>query len=471
MTEHAATALARLASHWASADLPTDVSEAARHALLDWFATTLPGTVRAPATLLAATGLGGGQGRAICYVDGKGYGPRDAAFINATASHTVEFDDIFRDGGYHPGSPTIAAALAMAQHIGASREALDRSIIGGYEAGCRLSLAIQPSHYEFWHTTSTVGTIGATVAAAMLLDCDVGQIANAISIASSFAGGHQQNLLGESTAKAMHPGHAAAAGILAAYAAKAGGQGAPDALEGEKGYCAATSASTGNWQAAFEGAGEWTPITRMTVKIHGCCGHIFPALDALEILRKDVGFAANDIDAISVEGYGATKTMCDRPDPGSAQEARFSLQYCLAAQMVLGAVRLNAFEPAALADVRIKELMRVISVEAADDLVAEYPRRRMARLTLRLKDGREFHHFQPDRKGDPENPVSRDELVGKYQELAGSVLSTEEMRSLQSLILQGQELPGVVRHPLNNNQDEENDARSNGWRANGDITA
>lgn len=437
--------LAGLAADWMHKPLEPEVQEAVRHATLDWFATTLPGTVRPPATLLAASSLGAGCGNAMCYVTGKRISARAAAFINATASHTVEFDDIFRDGGYHPGSPTIAAALAVAQDVGATREAFDRAVIGGYEVGCRIAMALQPSHYDMWHITGTVGTFGATVAAAMLLGCDRAQIAHAIAIASSFAGGHQQNLQGQSMVKAMHPGHAADAGLLAAYAAAAGATGAADSLEGPKGYAAATSDGTGNWEAALAGAGEWTPITRMTVKIHGCCGHIFAALDALESLRVEHGFGPDDIAKIHVEGYGPTKDICDRPNPTIAQEARFSLQYCLSAQMILGGVRLAAFEESALADPAIRAIMPRITVERAEDLAQAYPRQRMARLHLTLTDGRSFSQFQPTRRGDPERPIQREELIAKFDELAGPVLEPADLNRLRALLLSGDSLPQDLR--------------------------
>lgn len=433
--------LASLAADWQSKPLSDEVLRSVRHATLDWFATTIPGTVRAPATLLAAGSLGAGSGNALCYVSGKRVSARAAAFVNGTASHTVEFDDIFRDGGYHPGSPTIAAALAVAQEIDASREAFDRAVIGGYEVGCRIAMALQPSHYENWHITATVGTMAAAAAGAMLLGCDRDGIAHAIAIASSFAGGHQQNLLGQGMVKAMHPGHAADAGLLAAYAAASGATGALDSLDGAKGYAAATSAGTGNWQAALEGAGDWTPITRMTVKIHGCCGHIFAALDALASLRAEHGFGSDDIAAIHVEGYGPTKDICDRPNPVITQEARFSLQYCLAAQMVMGGVRLAAFEDAALADPAIRAIMPRITVERAEDLASAYPRRRMARLHLTLEDGRSFSRFQPTRRGDPEQPIQIDELIAKFSELAGPVLPPADIDGLRLLILNGKSLP------------------------------
>ncbi|MFZ7091456.1 MmgE/PrpD family protein [Primorskyibacter sp. 2E233] len=435
--------LADLAAGWLDAPLSDTLRDAVHCATLDWFATTLPGTLQTPATLLAAGGLARG-GKAWCYTSERWVDPRSAAFINAAASHTVEFDDIFRDGGYHPGSPTFAAALAVAQDIGASREAFDRAVIGGYEVGCRIAMALQPSHYEFWHITGTVGTFGAAAAVAMLLGCDRNGIANAIAIAASFAGGVQQNLQGESMVKAMHPGHAADAGVLAAYAAASGATGAWDSLDGPKGYAAATSAGTGNWDAAFDGAGEWTPITRMTVKIHGCCGHIFPALDALEALRSQHGFGPDDIEAIRIEGYGPTKDICDRPDPKVAQEARFSAQYCLSALMVLGGVRLAAFAPEALSNPDIRTLMPRITVERAEDLAAEYPRKRMARLHLTLKDGRSWMHFQPSRRGDPDNPISRTDLQAKYEELVGPVLPQAELERLRKTIFDGSDLPDAV---------------------------
>ncbi|MBT2295333.1 MmgE/PrpD family protein [Pseudomonas fluorescens] len=438
--------LAEAAASWQRRDLSEEVTWATRRAILDWFATTLPGCVLPPATLLAgAFSPWRGPGNAICYVDGQLCSPRHAALLNASASHTVEFDDIFKDGGYHPGSPTVSAALAVAQDRGASLEQLHRAIIAGYEVGCRISLAIQPSHYDYWHTTSTVGTMGAAVATAMILGADAQRIAHAIALSSSFAGGHQQNLQGEGMAKALHPGHAADAGILAGVAATNGVTASLDSLHGDKGFAAATSTSSGDWITAFEGLGEWTPISRMTVKNHGCCGHVFPALDGLRLLQEREYFAAADIDSIHVTGYGATYQMCNRTNPRSAQEARFSLQYCMAAQSVLGGVRLAAFAPDALVHPDIQALMQKVTVTEDAELAAAYPKKRMAKLLVRLKDGRQINHFQETRKGDPEDPLSDEELVAKYDELAGSVLSQQQLIALRQTILYGDVLPGIIR--------------------------
>lgn len=437
--------LAEAAADWRHRPLDDSVRWATRRAVLDWFSTTLPGCVRAPATLLApAMAEVEGSGSAWSYVDARACSPRRAALLNAVASHTVEFDDIFKDGGYHPGSPTVSAALALAQHLGSTLEDLHRAIIAGYEAGCRVSLAIQPSHYAFWHTTSTVGTIGASVAGAMLLGSDSRAIGNAIALATSFAGGHQQNLQGEGMAKALHPGHAADAGLVAAMAAAAGVTGSLDSLHAENGFAAATSDTIGNWERALDGLGIWTPIARMTVKAHGCCGHIFPALDALSLMRDKHGFDPGDIERIEVFGYRATQTMCNRPNPLSAQDARFSLQYCLAAHLLLGGVRLSAFEEEAMARPDIRALMTRIDLSEDPTLSVEYPRRRQARLGVYLNDGRVLEHLQKMRRGDPEDPLDDADLVAKFHELSSGIIVLRDAERLVATILYGDDLPGSL---------------------------
>ena len=440
---HPIESLARVADEWQRRSLPPEVDWATRRALLDWFATTLPGTRHAPATLLSkAFASARGSGKAVCYVDRRQSAPRYAALLNATASHTVEFDDIFKDGGYHPGSSTISAALAVAQDIDASRERLHRAIVGGYEVGCRIALAIQPSHYTYWHTSATVGTIGAAVSTAMLLGASQPQIGHAIALSSSFAGGHQQNLQGEGMAKPLHAGHAADAGLMAGMAATHGVTASLDSLHAPNGFAAATSDSTGDWEAALDGIGNWTPITRMTIKNHGCCGHIFPALDGLQVLRESVNIPLDRIKGIHIEGYGATYSMCNRPAPNTAQEARFSLQYCIAAFLISGKVRLQAFEGAMLNDTRVRDLMKKVTVSERLDIAEKYPAKRMANIIVTTDDGKEYIHFQETRKGDPEDPMSDDELIEKYDELTAGILSRPELERIKNNIMWGGELPG-----------------------------
>jgi 2-methylcitrate dehydratase PrpD len=438
--------LADHAASWATRPMPRDVEHHARRALIDWFAALLPGCLVPPATLLAsAMAAERGPGNAICYVDGARGPIRHAALINATASHTVEFDDIYRDAGYHPGCSTIAPALATVQARGGSMEDLLRAIVAGYEVSCRIGVAIQPSHYTYWHTTGTVGTFGAAVATALALGCDAGKIAHAIATAATFAGGIQQAFLSDSMSKPLHPGHAADAGALAAIGAAAGVTGAMDALHGPKGYAAATSEDTGKWEKALAGLDERFAITAMTFKNHGCCGHIFAALDAVRDLQAEAGFTPEQVAKIHVAGYGPTKALCDRPEAASEADCRFSVQYTTAALLTLGGVRIAAFEPEAIANPTIRAIMPKVSVSLDEELARGYPAVRAAKVSIDLTDGRRLFRHQPTRKGDPDAPLSDDEVSEKFRELTAPVIGTAAAERMLDGLWRGHDLPGGVQ--------------------------
>lgn len=445
MSGNPLTILAQAAETWQTRPLTDAVEHDTRRAVLDWFAALLPSCAEGPALALSrALATERGVGEAASYVEGQRVCARHAALMNGTASHTVEFDDIFRDGGYHPGSPTIAAALAVAQAEGASAEAFHRAVIGGYEVGCRIAMALQPSHYRNWHITATVGTMGAAVSTAMLKGCNAEQIAHAIAISSSFAGGHQENLQGQGQTKPMHCGHAADAGVLAGLAAAEGVTGSPGSLDAAHGYAAATSDGTGNWEAGLAGLGDWTPISHMTFKNHGCCGHIFPTLDGIRAMQVKQPFGPEDVERIEVSGYGPTVSICDRMDVNTARDARFSVQYCTAALLHLGGVRLAAFTPEALNRADLRAFMSRVSVTEDAEIAAAYPVKRQARLKIILKSGQALEHFQPTRKGDPDDPLTDAELIEKYDELAREVLPPETADDLRKIIMTSDDLPGLL---------------------------
>jgi len=439
-------ALADHAASWRDRPLDPALEHHARRALVDWFAALLPGCGQPPATLMAqALDEAEPVNGATCYVDGRRSTLRRAALLNATASHTVEFDDIHRDSGYHPGCPTIPAALAAAEARGADLTALLRAMIAGYEVSCRIGLAVQPSHYRFWHTTGTVGTFGAAAAVSVILGSDAARTAHALATAATMASGLQQAFRGAGMSKPIHAGHAAEAGALAALAAHAGVTAAPDVLDGPVGFAAATSEDRGKWDRALAGLGERFAIAEITFKNHGCCGHAFATLDALRALQDEHRFAAAEVEHIAIGGYGPTKEICDRPQAETEQEARFSLQYCSGAMLVLGGVRIAAFAPDRLRDPAIRALMPRVSVSLDPDLAEAYPQRRAARVRITLRDGRVLDRFQPTRKGDPDMPLSDAELSAKFLELAAPAIGDGPARALLHALWDGATLPQPTR--------------------------
>lgn len=422
--------------------LPADVIHHAKRAVIDWYAALLPGSLVAPAILLEealAEDLDHGNAR---LASGRRATLRAAALINGAASHSVEFDDIYRDAGYHPGSPVISAALAAAQARGATGEQFLRGVIVGYEISTRIGEAVMPSHYNYWHTTGTVGSFGAAAAVATILGCNREQFAHALATVGTFASGLQQAFRSQAMTKPLHSGHAADVGAMAAMAAAKGVTGASDILEGEVGFGAAMSVDP-DWKKAVKDLGVDYHITRMTFKNHGCCGHTFAPIDGVLHLQKTHGFTWRDVKRVRIATYKAGTDIVDNSAPEGAYQAKFSLQYVTAHALVHGSVRLSAFAPERLKDPDVRAVLAKIEVAADPVLSKGYPNQRAAHVEIELNDGRKFTHFQSTRKGDPDMPLTDAELNDKFMELAMPVIGDASSRRLLDTLWSLEKAKGV----------------------------
>ncbi len=431
-------------------ELPREALHAAARALVDWAAATIPGGVRPPATLLTlALGNELGAGRAALMPSGHRLAARAAALINGCAAHTIEFDDIYRDALYHPGAPTIAAALAIAQERQASGDLFLRAVIAGYELSTRIGVVVQPAHYNFWHTTGTVGTFGAAAAAATVLGLDTERCAHALATAGTLASGLQQAFRSHSMSKPIHSGHAAETGLLAAIAAERGVTGTLDILEGPRGFGAAMSNSP-DFSRALDDPGAFN-IRAMTFKNHSACGHTFAAIDAARELRFRHtldGASLDDVEAIQIATYAKALEVAGNPDPRTPFEAQFSIAYCVAVALVTGSARLEAFRDERLSDPAVRRLMAKteLCVDAQAD--AAYPTQRAARLTIRFEDRPPISCLAPTRKGDPDNPLSDEELSEKFLELVAPITGSAPARTLLSVLWDVSASSDVARLPL-----------------------
>lgn len=428
---HLVEILAEYARGESARDLPPEVVHYAKRALLDWFSALFPGSQASPATnLVRAYRAELGCGKSSLPGLGTTAFPGTAAWINGSASHSVEFDDIYRDAIYHPGCPTIASALAVAENLGSSGLELLRAITLGYEISTRIGVAVQPSHYRFFHTTGTVGCFGGAASAAFLLaPGDAGVMSHALATAASLAAGLQQAFRSDAMTKPLHAGHAAWVGVNAASGAAAGVTGALDVLEGEAGFGAALSDAP-QWSRLSKGLGQGYNITQVTQKNHGCCGHTFSAIDAALVLRAQLGGETAGIDAIRVFTAETPIKVTGNFEPRTAYECKFSLPYVVAHALLHGSVRLDAFSPQRIADPAIRALMGRITLQADPEMTATFPGMRSSRVSIALKDGRVLEQFQAHRKGDPEDPLSDAELNAKFEELVSPVIGGDTARRL-----------------------------------------
>jgi len=428
--------------------LPAEVTHAAKRAVIDWCAATAPGAVVMPATgFAAALAEELDHGEARLFPSGRRATTRAAAFINGAASHTVEFDDIFRDAIYHPGTPTVAAALAVAQSLGASGEAFLRAVIVGYEISTRIGVVMGRPHYRFWHNTATIGTFGAAAAAGTLLGLTREQFAHALTTAATMAAGLQQAFRSDSMSKPVHGGHGADAGCLAALGAKHGVTGALDILEGQVGFGAAMSQDA-DWSKATEGLGSRYNITRMTVKNHGCCGHTFAAIDGALALKAQHGIDPARIAAIHIGGYSATVNVCGNHKHSTPFEGKFSLPYVVATALEHGSVRLDAFSPERLSCPRTAALVKKVGFEIDAEVDRVFPGQRSAKVSITLEDGRTVSMLQPTRKGDPDAPLSDAELEGKFRELVAPVTGARTAEAMLAALWRAEALGSLRELPL-----------------------
>ncbi|HSD53122.1 MAG TPA: MmgE/PrpD family protein [Burkholderiales bacterium] len=401
----------------------------AKRAVIDLHAAMLSGAVAPPATLLEralAEELDRGGARLAL---GRRATTRAAALVNGSAAHTTEVDDIFRDGIFHAGAPTIPAALALAQTRGASGAQFLRAVIVGYEIATRIGAAMGRAHYRYWHNTGTIGGFGACAAAADLLGLDAQRFAHALATVATFSAGLQQAFRMDSMSKPLHAGRAAEAGLTAALAAAEGITGSLDALEGEAGFGRAMSDGP-DWNRALATLGRDFHIARMTVKNHACCGHTFAAIDGALALQAKMGVAAADIRRVQVGTYTAALEVAGYEDPRTAAEGRFSLKYVVATALTHGSVRLAAFAPDRLGDAATRDLMKRVEVIVEPALDAAFPAQRAARVAIETRDGRRETFLQPTRIGDPDAPLSDAQLEEKYRELAAPVLGAARAQSL-----------------------------------------
>ncbi|PWR19994.1 MmgE/PrpD family protein [Zavarzinia compransoris] len=369
---------------------------------LDALANALAGRQSAPGRILT---------------DWAGAEPRDSAgraFVYGALTHILEVDDLHRASVVHPGCVVVPAALAVANRIGAGGHAFLDAVLWGFEAACRIGAAVGPAHYRIWHNTATCGPYGAAAAAGRLLGLDGAGMVAALGNAGSQSAGLWQFIETGAMTKHLHAGHAAAAGVNAADLAARGFSGPPHILEGDKGFFRAACPDAVPAAVLADPDGPWA-LTQTSIKPWPSCRHTHPAIDAALELAPGVNGRA--IRAIAVDTYPAALDVCDRPDPQSPYEAKFSLHHCVAAALGDGRVNFDSFEAEARA--RLAPLRALVTPATGKAYAAAYPRAWGSAVRVTLADGTTLAAARDHALGDPENPLDRAALTEKAKMLLG----------------------------------------------------
>jgi 2-methylcitrate dehydratase PrpD len=306
----------------------------------------------------------------------------------------------------------------------------------GYEVCIRVGEAFGTSHYDFWHTTGTAGTLGAAAAAARLLHLDEDQTVSALGSAGTTAAGLWEFLADGAMSKQLHPAKAAHDGILASMLARRGFTAATRIIEGPKGLLAAMSEDP-HPEALTDGLAEeqahWR-IEQVSFKFHACCRHIHPAADAVLALRAD-GLRPEEIESIHVQIYRQGLGLLEGVEPVTPYAAKFSLPFAVAAALRFGDLGLDRFTDESIQDAETLALADRITFAPDPELDRLFPAAWPSIATARLTDGTERTARIDHPRGDPEGGVSADDLAGKFTMLTRGLLGDDRAADVARSIL------------------------------------
>ena len=345
-----------------------------------------------------------------------------AALLNGISSHTFDFDDTHLKTIIHPAGPVASAALALAEHLGASGRALIDALVLGIDVSCRIGNVIYPEHYDRgWHITGSTGTLGAAAACARLLGLDEEHTAMALGIAASQPVGLREQF-GTMT-KPFHPGGAARAGLLSALLAKHGFTASVRALEAPRGYAQVVSTKTA-WHEATDELGERFEISFNTYKPFACGIVIHPSIDACVQLRQQ-GVQPDDVARIELKVHSLVLELTGKKEPDDGLAAKFSVYHGCAVGLMFGRAAEAEYDDAIVTRDDVVALRRKV-VATIDDAIDEAS----ADVTAVLRDGRRVHVFVEHAIGSLQRPMSDAALEAKFTTQAEPILGAARSAQL-----------------------------------------
>ena len=408
-----------------SQPIPTEVKEEARKCLLDEVGAMLAGAKLIKQNLAAYLDMFSGEDSTAVGL-GQKASLQNAALVNGISGHAYDFDDGHRFSTVHLGSAVIPAVLAVAEKENLTMDDVIRGIVIGYEAAIRMGNCIQPSHRgRGYHASGTVGTIGAAMGVAALLNFDEEQFKSALSAACTSAGGILEMQVDSSTLKPYNIGRATHDGITAAFVTRAGFKGPLDPLEGGFGFLKAACDTYKPEVLSLDNDASYN-ICGCYHKPYASCRHTHGAVYAALRVAKDNNVDWRDIESICVDMYAQGVNGHDHTEIPSPVAGKMSAPFCIAMALITGKLGIASFTEEALKNPDILALTKKVTVRADEEMTAWVPKKRAARVTITLKN-KETFTFQADYAlGEPELPMSIEDFCSKTTELALSAGRTED---------------------------------------------
>ncbi|WP_458190488.1 MmgE/PrpD family protein [Haladaptatus sp. NG-WS-4] len=425
------TDLATFIANLKFGDIPTDAVRLAERCVLDTVGVTVAGMTEGAGKAAAETFERWGDGNAKLLGRNQTLPLPTAVFINATAGHGLDFDDVSWGMGGHPSVPMVAPILALADDEDASGRAVITAYVAGFETQCYLNAPISPHHYERgWHATATLGTFGATAAAASILDLDQSQTRQALNIAASMPAGLKRNF--GSMTKPMHVGQAARSGLTAALLATEGWTAAPNAIVGDRGFLDLYSGGVApSYDAFYELGSRWALLgDGVHVKKYPCCYFTHSTIAGVVDLVETHDIPPRNIAEIDVVASKGTADALHHDDPENGLEAKFSMPYVVGYAVTNRMVDLAAFDDENVDDPTVQRVRETVSLSVNPEL--DYDSNATT-IRLHTTDGSYYEHSLDHPPGTYSDPLSRETLHEKFRMCVDRATTTDSEEALTAL--------------------------------------
>lgn len=428
--------ISAIAAEWASGvafeRMPAEVVRNVKLQLLDIIGTMLAARDTDIVRSVHASALAGGGHAGVHAIGFPERMPAgSAALLNGAAALVMEFDNSHIKTGIHVTSSVAAAALPTAAELGLTGRQLIEALAVGTELTCRLGL-IAPGmfHRHGFHPTAIFGIFGATYAVAKCRGFDPRRTMDAIGLSGSMAAGSMASWEDGTSAKSLHGGLAASSAVLAGSLAAHGLSGPGVIFDGRFGFFKAHVQEDGyafDFEAFHRRLGIDWELNDIAPKAYPCGHYIQPSIEAALVLQDANAFSADDIIELHCALADYTIPLVALPAsektrPASAFQARFSLQHSVAEALAYGRIDRHSYSPLSLVDPRVNALAARVTFDA--DPVFSDRSRLGGDVSIRLRDGRLLRHRIDHMRGMPQNPMTTDDLVGKFMANTEDVLSS-----------------------------------------------
>lgn len=358
----------------------------------------------------------GGKEESSVFLQQKKYPVRQAAFMNSVYGHGAELDDGNKKAAGHAGVHLIPAVYALADKLGSKNEDVLLALATGYEAFIRISSAAQPEIVaRGFHATGMTGTLACAAACARLYGLDAQGIEDAIALATTMTGGLLSYGDSRPAIKPLNPGKAAENGVFAAMLANAGVQGPTEALEGQNGWFHAV---TDQVHTEFLRGSDHLLLHDCYFKIYPSCRHTHCGIDAAVKLHKKIN--TKEIEKVLVYIYPNAIKLAGIKIPKDQNETKFSIQYTLACALLYGSYGVVDMDPPRLSSdvLKLIEKTSLVPDPSMEDRTRGI---RGTRVEITLEDGTKLEETVLFPRGDPENPLTRNDIIDKLRSCASGL--------------------------------------------------